>query len=133
MNPDATSNSFIFNNEIDGHSMNELYGADYPYIEEVFNTVLNEYEALVSNVLSAHQSGNIPSLRAAVHKIKPVFGFVGLTEAHKQCQQFENLCMSMGGAGDIEKEFASLKNKLEQSQLLIEEEMQRLRSFNQNA
>jgi len=99
----------------------------------VFNTVLDEYELLVSNVLSAHQSGNIPSLKTAVHKIKPVFGFVGLTGVHQQCQEFENLCLSLGAPGDIEKEFVSLKNKLEQSQILLEEERQRLRSFNQNA
>ena len=48
MNPDnmnnlKTANAFVFNAEIDANYLNSLYGEDYNYLQEVFNTVLDEY------------------------------------------------------------------------------------------
>jgi hypothetical protein len=130
MNSYANDKSFIFNNEISAQSINDLYGDDYAYIEEVFDTVLKEYEVLANNINSCYTSQNIPALKAAVHKIKPIFGFVGLLTVQQQCQQFENICHSTASFDFLVNDFGSLKNSLIKSKSLIEEEKKKLELFN---
>src|SRR5882672_6130709 len=112
MNSYASDKSFIFNDEISVQSINDLYGDDYAYIEEVFDTVLKEYEVLTNNINSNYTSQNIPALKAAVHKIKPIFGFVGLLSVQQQCQQFENICHSAGSFDSLVNDYGLLKNSL---------------------
>ncbi|MBS1597536.1 MAG: Hpt domain-containing protein [Bacteroidetes bacterium] len=126
----ANDKPFIFNGEINVQSINELYGDDYAYIEEVFDTVLKEYELLTNNIIAAYDSKNTPVLKAAVHKIKPIFGFVGLLKVQQQCQQFENTCHSATAFESVVDEFGSLKNSLIKSKSLIEEEKKKLELFN---
>jgi len=130
MNSYSNDKSFIFNVEINVQSIKDLYGDDYVYIEEVFETVLNEYEMLTNNIISAYTSKDIPALKAAVHKIKPIFGFVGLLMVQQQCQQFENICHSAPSFDSLVNDFGSLKNSLTKSKLLIEEEKKKLELFN---
>jgi HPt (histidine-containing phosphotransfer) domain-containing protein len=132
MNNLKTSNSFVFNAEIDANYLNSLYGDDYNYLQEVFNTVLDEYVSLTDNIEYSYSSGNLTALKASVHKIKPVFGFVGLTEVQQQCQQFEQICSTVSSPEQLSGEFETLKNKIFQCKLLIEEEKKKLELFNSN-
>ena len=130
-NPSAT-NSFIFNAEIDTNYLQSLYGDDYVYLQEVFSTVLNDYESLTDNIEYSYTSGNLTALRAAVHKIKPVFGFVGLTAVQQECQQFENTCGTVTSPDMLARDFEILKNKIILSKLVLEEEKKKLEIFNSN-
>ena len=126
----ANDKAFIFNEAIHTQSINELYGNDYVYVQEVFETVLNEYEMLSNNIDSCYDSHNIPALKAAVHKIKPIFGFVGLVGMQEECQQFENTCQTTASFDHLVYDFTLLKNNLKKSKLLIEEEKRKLEQFN---
>ncbi|HTQ65051.1 MAG TPA: Hpt domain-containing protein [Puia sp.] len=130
MNNHANNSAFIFNEAIHAQSINELYGNDYVYVQEVFETVLNEYEMLTNNINSCYDSHNIPALKAAVHKIKPIFGFVGMIDMQQQCQQFENICQTTVSFDHLNNDFNLLKNNLVKSKLLIEEEKKKLELFN---
>jgi hypothetical protein len=130
MNNYSNGKSFIFNAEISVQSIRDLYGDDYAYIEEVFETVLKEYEILTNNIISAYTSRDIPALKAAVHKIKPIFGFVGLLTVQQQCQQFENSCHLASTIDSLVNDFGSLKDSLIKSKSLIEDEKKKLELFN---
>ena len=132
MNNPNTSNSFVFNPEIDTNYLFSLYGDDYNYVQEVFDTVLCDYQSLTDNIEYSYSSGNINALRSAVHKIKPVFGFVGLTAVQQQCQQFEQICGTVSSPDHLSGDFETLKNKIFQSKQLIEEEKKKLEIFNSN-
>jgi HPt (histidine-containing phosphotransfer) domain-containing protein len=123
-------NSFIFNKEINAQYIADLYGDDYAYVEEVFETVLKEYEFLTNNINSCYSSRDIPALKAAVHKIKPIFGFVGLTTVQQLCQQFENTCQEIKSFDSLTDAYGLLKNNLVKSKSLIEEEKKKLEFFN---
>ena len=122
--------TFIFNKELDSENLQALYGDDYAYIEEVFSTVLNEYGQLSNNILSCYAARNIPALKAAVHKIKPIFGFVGLTRIQQQCQEFEYVCQESSDMERIDPDYGALKDALIWSKSLIEEEKSKLEIFN---
>ncbi len=130
MNSYASGKAFIFNSEINTEYLTDLYGDDYVYVEEVFGTVLKEYELLTNNINSCYTSQNISALKAAVHKIKPIFGFVGLTDVQQQCQQFENICQGTTSFDSLISDYSQLKNNLLKSKLLIEEEKKKLEIFN---
>jgi HPt (histidine-containing phosphotransfer) domain-containing protein len=132
MNNLKVSNAFVFNAEIDTNYLNSLYGDDYIYLQEVFDTVLKDYQSLTDNIEYSYTSGNLTALRSAVHKIKPVFGFVGLTVVQQQCQQFEQICGTVSSPDKLAGDFETLKNKIFESKLLIEEERKRLEIYNSN-
>jgi len=121
---------FVFNDEINEQSMQDLYGDDYHYIEEVFETVLKEYQLLYTNITAAYALQDTAALKAAVHKIKPIFGFTGLLLVQQQCQQFENICQSAPTFDSVMNDFGSLKNSLVKSKTLIEDEKKKLEIFN---
>ena len=121
---------FVFNDEINEQSMQDLYGDDYHYIEEVFETVLKEYQLLYTNITAAYALQDTAALKAAVHKIKPIFGFTGLLLVQQQCQQFENICQSAPTFELVMNDFGSLKNSLIKSKALIEDEKKKLEIFN---
>lgn len=125
-----TGKTFIFNQELDAQNLNSLYGDDYVYIEEVFGTVLKEYEALSGNIISSYAAKDIPALKAAVHKIKPIFGFVGLTDIQQQCQAFEHICQESSSFDLIDRGYMLLESVLIKSKSLIEEEKRKLEIFN---
>ena len=127
-----TANAFVFNEEIDINYLNSLYGDDYIYLQEVFGTVLQDYQSLTDNIEYSYSSGNLTALRSAVHKIKPVFGYVGLTAVQLQCQQFEQICGTVSSPDKLAGEFETLKNKIFQSKQVIEEEKKKLEIFNSN-
>ena len=126
-------NSFVFNSEIDVSYLNSLYGEDYVYVQEVFDTVLHDYQSLRDNIEMSYSSGNLTALRAAVHKIKPVFGFVGLPAVQDHCQQFEQVCGAAGSPEHLAGDFESLRNKIFHSKQLIEEEKKKLELFNRQS
>jgi len=130
MNNPSAINSFIFNTEIDSGYLQSLYGDDYVYIQEIFATVLKDYGSLADNIEYSYSSGNLATLRASVHKMKPVFGFVGMTAVQQECQQFENLCGTVASPEMLARDFEALKNKIFQSRQVIEEEMKKLEIFN---
>ena len=132
MNNLKTANAFVFNTEIDVNYLNSLYGDDFVYLQEVFETVLSDYQSLTDNIEYSYSSGNLVALRSAVHKIKPVFGFVGLTAVQQQCQLFEQICGAAGSPDILAGDFETLKNKIFQSKQIIEEEKKKLEVFNSN-
>jgi HPt (histidine-containing phosphotransfer) domain-containing protein len=132
MNNLKTAKAFVFNPEFDVNYLHSLYGDDYNYLQEVFDTVLKDYQSLTDNIEYHYSSGNLTALRSAVHKIKPVFGFVGLTVIQQLCQDFEKICSSASTPDQLTSDFESLKNKISQSKQLIEEEKKKLELFNSN-
>ena len=130
MNNLSAINSFSFNTEIDSGYLQSLYGDDFVYLQEIFATVLKEYGSLADNLEYSYSSGNLTALKAAVHKIKPVFGFVGMTAVQQECQQFENLCGTVDSPEMLTHDFEALKNRIFQSRQVIEEEMKKLEIFN---
>ena len=132
MNNLKTANAFVFNPEFDVNYLNSLYGDDFNYLQEVFDTVLQDYQSLTDNIEFSYSSGNLTALRSAVHKIKPVFGFVGLTAVQQLCQDFEKVCGSVSTPDQLSGDFETLKNKFSQSKQLIEEEKKKLELYNSN-
>lgn len=129
MSQEAHHTGFVFNKTINSNYINELYESDYVMIEETFADVLKEYDAYLQNMHTCLQAEDVAALKSAVHKIKPLSGYVGLTELQTRCQEFENKCQG-ADFRSIQNEGIELINHLTQAKALILEEKTRLSAFN---
>lgn len=98
-------------------------------IGETFADVLNEYDDFVQVICNSYEQGDRSALKSAIHKIKPLFGFVGLLSLQTQCQDFENSCQHATPAV-LTDNFNLLKDRLMQVRSIIEYEKGRLERFN---
>lgn len=120
---------FDFSPPIDSRYLIELYAGDYVMIGETFTDVLNEYDEFVRQIVAGFVGGDRVALKSAVHKIKPLFGFVGLLILQAECQEFENNCLGAEPAA-LADGFRRLEDKLLNIRQLIETERDRLEEFN---
>jgi len=128
MNSSANDKDFMFNDHFNGQYINELYDGDYILIEETFTDVVNEYGPMLQNVYLCYRSGDIPALKSAVHKIKPLLGYVGLTSLQTECQKFEDNCQQESFPS-LHDDFGVLSAGLSEAKAQIEDEKSRLTAY----
>ena len=129
MTNSGANNTFQFSPPIDSRYLIDLYAGDYIMIGETFSDVLMEYDDFVRHISSSYEQGDRTGLKGAVHKIKPLFGFVGLLTLQAECQDFENTCLEADEAA-LAASFKKLKGNLLSIRKLIETEKDRLLEFN---
>jgi HPt (histidine-containing phosphotransfer) domain-containing protein len=129
MNNSLSDTKFAFSPPIDGKYLFDLYAGDYVMIEETFADVLKDYDGFSQVIFSSYQANNIPALKSAIHKIKPLFGFVGLLSIQAQCQDFENACQRTE-MPELAEPFNTLKISILEARAIIEEDKARLAAYN---
>ena len=129
MDKRLSDNAFVFSDAINSQYIIDLYAGDYVMIEETFADVLNEYDAFVERIITSYHEKDLQALKSAVHKIKPLFGFVGLTTIQASCLEFENSCLQASDA-QLAESFSPLKDQLLKARAVIEKEKVRLTEFN---
>jgi Hpt domain len=129
MNNPLSDTTFSFSPPIDGNYLFDLYAGDYIMIEETFADVLKDYDEFVQAIFSSYQVKNIPALKSAIHKIKPLFGFVGLLSIQAQCQDFETACQRVE-IPELADSFNSLKITILEAKSMVEKEKIRLTAYN---
>lgn len=130
MNNPTLSKNFIFNEKIDANYLFSLYADDYPYIEEVFSITLQHFDHDQEAIAMAWSMTDLGDLKKAIHKIKPAFGFVGLTDVQQQCKEFEDLCQEAAGPDELKISYKQIVATLAESKSLMESELRRLKEFN---
>lgn len=132
INRSNTSN-FTFSDKIDADYLFNMYEDDYSYIETMFKTVLDHFDADRLSILTHFQQGDLELLRKAVHKIKPTFGFVGMPDVLEKCKAFENKCYQVQSTKELEMDYKDLLNTMEDAHQAINNEHNKLVSFNRSA
>jgi FOG: HPt domain len=127
-----SSKKFIFNEQIDSAYLHSLYDDDFQYIEEIFGTTLSHFDPDFEALQQAYRQGDVLSLKKAVHKIKPTFGFVGLTRVQQLCREFEDICQKAAGTDDISQQYQQIVTTLAASRELIAAEYTKLKDYNSN-
>ncbi len=130
---DRSTTTFTFSDRIDADYLFNMYEDDYSYIETMFKTVLDHFDADRSGILANFQQNDLELLRKAVHKIKPTFGFVGMPDVLEKCKAFENKCYHAESITQLEDDYKDLLNTLEDAHQAIINEHNKLVSFNRSA
>ncbi|MGZ8508864.1 MAG: Hpt domain-containing protein [Chitinophagaceae bacterium] len=123
---------FQFDQRIDAGVLYSLYENDYLYIEEIFKTTLRHYDEDVEAFEAHHRTGNLEGLKSTAHKIKPVFGFIGMPGVQESCRDFEDKCAKTGDIEDIMPDCEKLLHQFKESKRIIEADLQKLSEYNNN-
>ena len=124
---------FIYNELIDPAILSSLYENDHDFIQKIFQSFLDTgLDGDLQQVQSCLSSGNTDGLRKVIHKIKPAFGFVGLTSIEEQCREMELLCVSGRSLSDLTEKITDLLKTSRAGKTAIEEDLQKLVQFNKS-
>jgi HPt (histidine-containing phosphotransfer) domain-containing protein len=128
----AQHKTFIFNEKIDKELLISLYEDDFLYMEEIFSITLTQLKPDIIHVNSAFEAGDLSALQKAVHKIKPSFGFVGMSVTQELCKQFEDACATASSIDQLASAYSELCNRLKESVTIIESEHGKFKEYNQS-
>jgi HPt (histidine-containing phosphotransfer) domain-containing protein len=122
-------NKFIFNKSLNAKFLEELFEGDTIYAETIFEDFLRDLPDYWTSVESAYKKNDVGELSTAIHKCKTLFGYVGFTDIQEFCQEFENNC-ARKPLHALEVGYLVLSQKKETARQIIENEFNRLKSFN---
>jgi hypothetical protein len=130
MYEEEKDNQYVFSEQFDRQFLEELYAGDTESAAEVFQASLVQ---IVDELKLADQmfaDGDIAGVRKIYHKIKPLFGYMGLLSVQDFVQQFEDLCRDSVLKSDIQVAFDNIKEIIRGSLSLAREEQNKLNEFN---
>jgi HPt (histidine-containing phosphotransfer) domain-containing protein len=118
---------FRYNELIDQAILTTLYENDLAFIQKIFRSFLdNGLDEDLRQLDSCLTSGDTDGLRKVIHKLKPAFGFVGLTSIEEQCREMELLCVSGNSLSDLTEKINDLLNAILAGKKAIEDDLQKL-------
>jgi HPt (histidine-containing phosphotransfer) domain-containing protein len=118
---------FIYNELIDPAILSSLYENDHAFIQKIFQSFLDTgLDGDLQQVKSCLSSADTDGLRKVIHKIKPAFGFVGLTSIEEQCREMELLCVSGRSLNEFTEKTTDLVNAMMAGKKAIEDDLQKL-------
>jgi len=123
--------SFMYNELIDPVILSNLYENDYAFIQKIFQSFLDSgLDGDLQQVDTCFTSDDTDGLRKVIHKLKPAFGFVGLTSIEEQCREMELLCANGRSLNDLTEKITELLNAMRAGKKAIEDDLQKLIRFN---
>jgi HPt (histidine-containing phosphotransfer) domain-containing protein len=133
MGEETLRNNFTFHEKVDAAFLFSMYGDDFSCMEEIFATTLNHIDPDVDAIKQAFLADSPSDLKKAVHKIKPTFGFVGLTEVQHLCKEMEDKCLHINSTGQVKEDYERLITAMENARKIIETEHNKLKDYNSNS
>ena len=121
---------FVFHERLNADFLKELFEGDTIYAETVFEDFLRDLPAYWEKVQASYQNKNMSLLGTNIHTCKTLFGYVGFTDLQELCQEFENKC-ALNTAEALRMDFNNLTQKKQEAQKIIENEYNRLKSYNE--
>lgn len=122
--------SFRFSPGLDVDLLQELYGEDLQQAEIVFESSAQQLRTELSVAEARFHDGDIPGLKKTVHKIKPLFGYIGLNKIMLEFAAFEQECAQANDPGSIESGFQHIKIIAMEALQKADNETKRLKQHN---
>src|SRR4051812_18104513 len=113
-NRQATS-LHIFQSGLDNESLYNLYETDYLSVHQAFQIFLEEVDSTINELEQVYKQRNIPSFQRTIHRFKPVFSYIGLTELHNIFQHIEDECPKMSDLTQLKPPFSELIQSIKNS------------------
>ncbi|MBX3257717.1 MAG: hypothetical protein KF862_26550 [Chitinophagaceae bacterium] len=121
---------FAYSPELDSDFLKDLYGEDLQQAEMVFESSVQQLRNELVLAGARFHDGDTAGLKKVVHKMKPLFGYIGLNEIIPEFAAFEEVCMKATHISEAEKGFNDITTITEQAIQKIEKEIRRLKQFN---
>jgi HPt (histidine-containing phosphotransfer) domain-containing protein len=130
MQYDTPDGRFVFSDHFDQHFLSELYGSDFKTAEDVFYSSRQQIRQELHLAGIRFAANEIEEVRRIFHKIKPLFGYVGLMSVQDSIEQFEESCRKAKVAGELSVAFENITTIVREADAIIQEEQARLSAYN---
>lgn len=121
------NHSLAFDQRLDTEFLCSLYEDDVEHAMIVFTEFLQMAPAMMKEIDESYQSGIVENFRQKVHKLKPVFSFVGLTYLTEKAEILEKKCKGVSQINEVSILYKELKNNYSKDFSIIENEVSRLK------
>jgi HPt (histidine-containing phosphotransfer) domain-containing protein len=121
------NHSLTFDHRLDTEFLGSLYEEDAEHAFTVFNEFLEMAPAMMKEIDESYQSGVIENFRQKIHKLKPVFSFVGLTYLTEKAEILEKKCKEISQINEISLLYQELESNYSLDFPIIENETKRLK------
>lgn len=118
---------FVFEKELATDFLNSIYDDDLEYATIIFEQYLQQTPLLLKDMEESFQKGAVEEFRRRVHKIKPVFSYVGLSKLTTQAEQLEKKCKEVFDINELDQMYAALKRAIDQFRPVIENQLIKLK------
>ena len=129
MQPSQAKSLFFFQSGLDNELLYELYESDYESTLQAFQIFLDELETNIKDLEQAYQQQNISAFQKIVHRCKPVFSYVGLSELNGIFQRLEDQCNTITTLEQLTPKFTELVPHIRSTSSTIENEKGRLEEY----
>lgn len=117
---------FAFDERLDTEFLLSIYEGDTEHASIIFSQFLQMAPALMKEIDESYHTGIVESFRQKVHKLKPVFSFVGLTQLTIKAEILEKKCKETSHIHEVSDMYKDLKYNYSQNFPIIENEVKRL-------
>lgn len=118
---------FVFEKELATDFLNSIYDDDLEYAAIIFEQYLQQTPLLLKDMEESFKRGEVEEFRKRVHKIKPVFSYVGLSKLTTQAEQLEKKCKEVFDIDELDQMYAALKRAIDQFRPVIENQLIKLK------
>ncbi len=118
---------FAFDSRLDTVFLDGLYEGDKKHASTVFAQFLRAIHDHLKEIDVNFNSGNPELFRQQVHKLKPVFSFVGLTRLTGKAELIENQCKLHSTTDPLRGLYKDFRNSIVEFIPVIEKELVRLK------
>ncbi len=116
----------LFNERLDGNALEEMYEGDYEHAAIVFGQFVKSAPVQMEGIAVSFEQDAVEEFRTKVHKLKPVFSFVGLTGLSNKAAMLEQQCKLTATLKTLEGDYLNFKNDFDTHLPLIQEVLQKL-------
>jgi HPt (histidine-containing phosphotransfer) domain-containing protein len=123
----------LFNNitELDTAYLNEAYANDAETAALVFEQYLQELPSNLKQLKETIKGNDIAGFRQNIHKQKPSFSYVGLTDVTKKLHELQVKCVVLEDLSLYKTEIDEVLRRIYSSAGLIEKALVHLKNINQ--
>jgi len=100
---------FKFSEKLDHAFLESLYEDDLEHAEMVFTQYIEQAPVQMLAIETAYNNGSVAVFRQLLHKIKPVFSYVGLTAITQQAEDIERHCEAIGHMSEVKQLYTNFK------------------------
>lgn len=119
--------SIIFDQRLDNEFLQSIYENDIEHAVTVFTQFLQTAPAMMKEIDDNYKSGVTENFRQKVHKLKPVFSFVGLTNLTNKAEILEKKCKEISQINELSFFYKEFQTQYSREYPIIENEAKRLK------
>jgi chemotaxis protein histidine kinase CheA len=120
---------YIFSGRFDTDYLQELYDNDLEMIMDIFESSITAITSEVNHGVHHYHSGDLDSLRRVFHKIKPLFGYVGLPALQEYVHDVENKCSHVNSVEDITQDYERIIGIISDTVNVLTQELARMKMY----